>query len=106
MGGGGPKMFSKKLPIVKKIFNFCILYSSGKMSGKHFQDETSAQYNSKALQGLPVKFVSAMRTLFDVLDDKKSGFISLTDIETRWTQKEEEGGAVPSGVIDCLRYKG
>ena len=75
------------------------------MSGKPFQDETSVQYNSKALQGLPVKFVSAMRTLFDVLDDKKSGFISLTDIETRWTQKEEEGGAVPSGVIDCLRYR-
>ena len=64
----------------------------------------SAQYNSKALQGLPVKFVSAMRILFDMMDDQKTGYISLADIETRWSQKEEEGGTVPTGVIDCLRY--
>ena len=53
-------------------------------------------------QGLPEKFVSAMRTLFDVMDDKKTGFISLADIESRWCA-DNEGGSVPTGVIDSLR---
>jgi len=57
---------------------------------------------SKALQGLPPKFVSAMRTLFDVLDDRKSGYITFKDIESRWNA-QEEGGAVPAGVLDSLR---
>jgi len=59
--------------------------------------------SSKALQGLPEKFVSAMRTLFDVMDDNKTGFISLADIESRWCSDKEEGGSVPPGVIDSLR---
>ena len=53
--------------------------------------------------GLPEKFVSAMRTLFDVMDDNKTGFISLADIESRWCSDKEEGGSVPPGVIDSLR---
>ena len=57
---------------------------------------------SKALQGLPPKFVSAMRTLFDVMDDKKTGFIHLSDIETRWNT-EDGGVGLPSGVIDSLK---
>ena len=68
--------------------------------------EIIPQQNSKALQGLPPKFVSAMRTLFDVLDDNKTGYISLTDIESRWCPDQDEGGgvaAVPPGVIDSLR---
>ena len=36
--------------------------------------------SSKALQGLPPKFVSAMRTLFDVMDDKKTGKLSNNNI--------------------------
>jgi len=73
------------------------------MSGIQSDCETGVQ-NSSALQGLPVKFVSAMRTLFDVLDDRKTGYISLTDIESRWCQeKDEGGGSVPAGVVDSLR---
>jgi hypothetical protein len=60
---------------------------------------------SKALQGLPPKFVSAMRTLFDVMDDNKTGYINLSDIESRWNTEEGGGPGVglPAGVIDSLR---
>ena len=61
---------------------------------------------SRALEGLPVKFVTAMRTLFDVLDDNKTGSVSLADIEHWWRKdREEQGGAggIPNGVIESLR---
>ena len=44
------------------------------------QAKMKDQTQSRALEGLPVKFVSAMRTLFDVLDDNKSGSVSLAAI--------------------------
>lgn len=48
------------------------------MTGSKMKDQSS---QSRALEGLPPKFVTAMRTLFDVLDDNKSGTVSLADIE-------------------------
>jgi hypothetical protein len=67
---------------------------------------SDAFMKSKALEGLPVKFVSAMRTLFDILDEQKSGFIALADFEMymrREREEEEGGGGVPLGVLDSLR---
>jgi len=59
---------------------------------------------SRALEGLPTKFVTAMRTLFDVLDDNKTGCVSLADIELWWRRdREEQGNTVPNGVIESLR---
>eukprot|EP00092_Neocalanus_flemingeri_P017346 GFUD01018761.1.p1 GENE.GFUD01018761.1~~GFUD01018761.1.p1 ORF type:complete len:385 (+),score=132.03 GFUD01018761.1:120-1274(+) len=59
---------------------------------------------SRALEGLPPKFVTAMRTLFDVLDDNKTGCVSLADIELWWRRdREEQGNCVPNGVIESLR---
>ena len=61
---------------------------------------------SRALEGLPPKFVTAMRTLFDVLDDNKTGSVSLADIEHWWRKDRDEhggGGSVPNGVIESLR---
>ena len=59
---------------------------------------------SKAMEGLPVKFVSAMRILFDILDEQKSGFIALADFEMYMRQEREEGGGgVPLGVVESLR---
>jgi len=59
---------------------------------------------SRALEGLPPKFVTAMRTLFDVLDDNKSGCVSLADIELWWRRdREEQNNTVPNGVIESLR---
>jgi len=60
---------------------------------------------SRALEGLPPKFVAAMRTLFDVLDDDKTGCVALTQIEQWWEKERQEGssGGVPTGVIESLR---
>ena len=60
---------------------------------------------SRALEGLPKQFVTAMRTLFDVLDDTKSGQVALSDIEMWWRKDKEEGGSVPNGVIESLRFR-
>ena len=72
------------------------------------QAKMKDQTQSRALEGLPVKFVSAMRTLFDVLDDNKSGSVSLADIEHWWRKdREEQGGTgIPNGVIESLRSVG
>ncbi|XP_058059763.1 uncharacterized protein LOC131210522 [Anopheles bellator] len=50
---------------------------------------------------LPKAFVAAMRTLFDIMDDRKTGFVRLADIEDRWLDDGSKG--MPSGVIDSLR---
>lgn len=50
---------------------------------------------------LPKQFVAAMRTLFDIMDDKRTGFVRLTDIEQRW--KDDGAKGLPHGVIDSLR---
>lgn len=42
-----------------------------------------------------------MRTLFDIMDDKRCGFVRLTDIEQRW--KDDGAKGLPHGVIDSLR---
>uniref|UniRef100_A0A182K3K2 Suppressor APC domain-containing protein n=1 Tax=Anopheles christyi TaxID=43041 RepID=A0A182K3K2_9DIPT len=51
--------------------------------------------------GLPKAFVAAMRTLFDIMDDRKTGFVRLADIEERWQDDGSKG--LPRGVIDSLR---
>lgn len=42
-----------------------------------------------------------MRTLFDIMDDKRTGYVRLTDIEQRW--KDDGAKGLPHGVIDSLR---
>ncbi|XP_065073913.1 suppressor APC domain-containing protein 2-like [Ochlerotatus camptorhynchus] len=53
------------------------------------------------VEGLPKPFVSAMRTLFDIMDDDKTGLVKLADIEDRWQDDGSKG--LPRGVIDSLR---
>lgn len=50
---------------------------------------------------MPAQFITAMRTLFDLMDDKGSGFVRFTDIERRWHDDSAPG--LPHGVIDSLR---
>lgn len=53
------------------------------------------------MESLPKQFVSAMRTLFDIMDDKRTGFVRVTDIENRWRDDRTKG--LPRGVIESLQ---
>ncbi|KAG0721116.1 Suppressor APC domain-containing protein 2 [Chionoecetes opilio] len=54
-----------------------------------------------ALDGLPKTFVNAMRTLFDIMDDQRSGYVKLSEIERRWQDDGAEG--LPKDVLPSLR---
>lgn len=55
----------------------------------------------ESLDGLPKQFVSSLRILFDILDETRSGFVRLVDIESRWSDDGVKG--LPAGVVDGLR---
>ncbi|KAL0280355.1 UNVERIFIED_CONTAM: hypothetical protein PYX00_001669 [Menopon gallinae] len=59
-----------------------------------------SQPQSTTLDGLPKRFVLAMRKLFDILDDKKTGYVKFSDIEQWWQDDGTKG--LPKGVIDSL----
>lgn len=56
---------------------------------------------SSTLDGLPKQFVTAMRTLFDIMDDKHTGYVNFVDIENRWQDDGSKG--LPKGVLESLR---
>ncbi|PFX27253.1 uncharacterized protein LOC111327860 [Stylophora pistillata] len=53
-------------------------------------------------QDLPREFLRYLKTLFDILDEKGTGFVRLADIETRWKTKQGSNG-LGEGVIESLR---
>ncbi|KAG9469182.1 hypothetical protein GDO78_021083 [Eleutherodactylus coqui] len=50
-------------------------------------------------QGLPRAFLRSLRTLFDILDDERRGFVHIQEIESRWRDTRE----LPAAVLPCLR---
>jgi len=56
---------------------------------------------SPTLDGLPKQFISALRKLFDILDDKSVGVVKFAEIEKRWQDDGTKG--LPKGVIESLR---
>jgi hypothetical protein len=65
------------------------------------QTAMSSPLQSSTLDGLPKQFVTAMRTLFDIMDDKRSGLVNFSDIENRWQDDGSKG--LPKGVLESLR---
>lgn len=61
----------------------------------------SSPIQSSTLDGLPKQFVTAMRTLFDIMDDKRTGLVNFSDIENRWQDDGSKG--LPKGVLESLR---
>ncbi|XP_030080962.1 suppressor APC domain-containing protein 2 [Drosophila hydei] len=54
-----------------------------------------------SLDALPKQFVLSMKKLFDILDDKQSGYVCFADIEKGWQDDGSKG--LPQGVLDSLR---
>lgn len=54
-----------------------------------------------SLDALPKQFVLSMKKLFDILDDKHSGYVRYADIEKGWQDDGSKG--LPQGVLDSLR---
>ncbi|XP_053328490.1 suppressor APC domain-containing protein 2 [Spea bombifrons] len=52
-------------------------------------------------QGLPRAFLHSLRTLFDILDDRRRGSVHIQEIETRWQGADTRD--LPPGVLQCLR---
>ncbi|KAH8252659.1 hypothetical protein KR032_001111 [Drosophila birchii] len=59
------------------------------------------QPQSLDMDALPKQFVLSMKKLFDILDDKQSGYVRFTDIEKGWQDDGSKG--LPRGVLDSLR---
>ena len=54
-----------------------------------------------SIEGLPKQFVTSLRILFDILDEDRTGYVRLCDIESRWHEEGVKG--LPSGVVETLR---
>uniref|UniRef100_A0A672UEV9 Suppressor APC domain containing 2 n=1 Tax=Strigops habroptila TaxID=2489341 RepID=A0A672UEV9_STRHB len=52
-------------------------------------------------EGLPRAFLQSLRTLFDILDDRRRGYVHLREIESRW--RGAEARELPAGVMEGLR---
>lgn len=53
-------------------------------------------------QDLPREFLRYLKTLFDILDEKGTGFVRLAEIEARWKTKHGSNG-LSEKVIENLR---
>lgn len=65
----------------------------------------SAQMQPKETEystdGLPKAFLHSLRTLFDILDDGRRGYVHISEIESRWQGADTRD--LPAGVLSCLR---
>lgn len=52
-------------------------------------------------EGLPRAFLQSLRTLFDILDDRRRGYVHLREIESRW--QGADASELPRGVLQGLR---
>ncbi|KAM6431033.1 suppressor APC domain-containing protein 2 isoform 3-T3 [Liasis olivaceus] len=57
----------------------------------------------RGAEGLPRAFLQSLRPLYDILDDRRRGYVHLREIESRWLQPGGEAGQLPRGVLEGLR---
>lgn len=89
------------LPVQASSNSSCHSSGSSTNTTNSLNSHSSCGSGASPLENLPKKFVSSMRTLFDIMDDKRTGFVKLADIEARWQDDGSKG--LPFGVIECLR---
>nr|XP_002743535.1 suppressor APC domain-containing protein 2 [Callithrix jacchus] len=61
----------------------------------------SAPAPAPSTEGLPRAFLQSLRTLFDILDDRRRGCVHLREIESRW--QGADARELPRGVLEGLR---
>ena len=66
------------LRILASSWSIISCNASSKMATPSYFDTTKMASTSAALEGLPKQFVVAMKTLFEVMDDRKSGYVKLS----------------------------
>ncbi|KAL0965459.1 hypothetical protein UPYG_G00281510 [Umbra pygmaea] len=112
-------MISAKLDFLKRLITLmaliatdrnCKLNGSSKTYGRTgTRKEGSTGRNGKmqpkdteySTDGLPKAFLHSLRTLFDILDDGKRGYVHISEIESRWQGTDTHD--LPGGVLECLR---
>ncbi|XP_058015520.1 suppressor APC domain-containing protein 2 [Ahaetulla prasina] len=57
----------------------------------------------RSAEGPPRAFVQSLRPLYDILDERRRGYVHLREIESRWLQPGGEAGPLPPGVLEGLR---
>lgn len=62
-------------------------------------NSSSNSVSSSSCDDLPKSFIAAMRTLFNIMADERTGYVRFADIEQRW---QEGSAGMPRGVIDNL----
>ncbi|XP_051522543.1 suppressor APC domain-containing protein 2-like isoform X1 [Myxocyprinus asiaticus] len=63
--------------------------------------EFPAKHAEFSTEGLPNAFLHSLRTLFDILDDGRRGYVHISEIESRW--RGAEARDLPAGVVESLR---
>ncbi|XP_034292106.1 suppressor APC domain-containing protein 2 [Pantherophis guttatus] len=57
----------------------------------------------RSAEGPPRAFLQSLRPLYDILDERRRGYVHLREIESRWLQPGGEAGPLPPGVLEGLR---
>ncbi|XP_068146511.1 suppressor APC domain-containing protein 2 [Drosophila tropicalis] len=75
--------------------------NSSSMLALNTTSSSEGSANALDMDALPKQFVLSMKKLFDILDDKQSGYVRFADIEKGWQDDGSKG--LPRGVMDSLR---
>ncbi|KAM5259609.1 suppressor APC domain-containing protein 2 isoform 2-T2 [Hipposideros larvatus] len=71
------------------------------MTGAAMAEPSRGLPAAPSTEGLPRAFLQSLRTLFDILDDRRRGYVHLREIESRW--QDADASELPRGVLEGLR---
>ncbi|XP_040819146.1 suppressor APC domain-containing protein 2 isoform X3 [Ochotona curzoniae] len=71
------------------------------MAGAATAERGAEPPGAPGTEGLPRAFLQSLRTLFDILDDRRRGCVHLREIESRW--QGADARELPRGVLEGLR---
>ncbi|XP_021527130.2 suppressor APC domain-containing protein 2 [Aotus nancymaae] len=71
------------------------------MAGAATAERGRVPPSAPGTEGLPRAFLQSLRTLFDILDDRRRGCVHLREIESRWHGADAR--ELPRGVLQGLR---